>query len=243
METTNQIEISKLSTTLPVLVKNGVKLRQDQSKLIETLFYCYKLVGLTNFPTPGEEKILTDFIIGAYGGLVCEEIPIAFRLAVAGKFEGVEVNCFQNFSPEYFGRIMAAYWKYRQVELAKHQGTLYTPPKIVKSEYYEQCVFVPYDKLMAGEPYPYSVLDGWMLYDEFHKIIATPDEQRAEFKEEAAKMVPKKKRMAPTDPIESDEDHHKRIIKFAKHLAWKDWVQTKAMEGENLRDILTPKQN
>lgn len=77
-------------------------------------------VGLrsSNFPDETEKAILIDHILKEYGGHTCQEIKLAFEMAIAGKLESLnskqqvitlDPNCYENFSCLYFSEIMNAY--------------------------------------------------------------------------------------------------------------------------------------
>ena len=75
------------------------------------------LVGLrgNNMPTEEEKFVLLNFIRSNFGNQTPEEIKLAFELAVSGKFN-IDAKCYENFSCEYFGRIMKAYIDYARQE-------------------------------------------------------------------------------------------------------------------------------
>jgi hypothetical protein len=76
------------------------------------------LVGLrgNNLPTEEEKFVLTNFVRSNFGNQTQEEIKIAFEMAVAGKLQ-VDAKCYENFSCEYFGRIMNAYLEFAREEI------------------------------------------------------------------------------------------------------------------------------
>lgn len=61
-----------------------------------------------NWPSDEEKLVLIEHIIKNYGTHTCEEIKLAFDMAIAGRLD-VEVNCYENFSCLYFSNIMNAY--------------------------------------------------------------------------------------------------------------------------------------
>jgi len=229
-------------------IKHGVKIRElsTDEPIRKALAYAFVLIGLDekNYPKDLEKKVLIDFVIGAYGGLVCDEIKTAFQMAVAHKFQDLDVNCYQKFSPEYFGRVMASYYIWRMAQLQKPQEITYTEPKFNMADYFEKCLFEPYDKLKAGGEYLYSDLDGWMFFDYLYKVgirFIPDDETRELFMAEARRLTPKKERRKVFDKPESDEDHEKRIKKKAKSLAFKNWIEQQIFEEVDLRELITPK--
>ncbi len=75
------------------------------------------LVGLrgNNLPTDEEKLVLINFIKTNFANQTIAEIKLAFELAVAGRFT-VDVKTYENFSCEYFARIVNAYLDYARAE-------------------------------------------------------------------------------------------------------------------------------
>jgi hypothetical protein len=75
------------------------------------------LVGLrsNNMPSEEEKFVLLNFIRSNFGNQTPEEIKLAFEWAVSGKLN-IDAKCYENFSCEYFGRIMKAYIDYARQE-------------------------------------------------------------------------------------------------------------------------------
>lgn len=249
METNSNLpQTHSTSLSLSKKIKNGIKIRdlKNDAPIREALAYAFVLVGLDkkNYPVDIEKKVLIDFVIGAYGSLMADEIKEAFKMAVAHSFKDLDVNCYQKFSPEYFGRVMASYYIWRMAKLQKPQEITHVEPKFNRVDYYEKCLFEPFDRYMNGADYPYSELDGWMFFDDLYKMgirFANEDpEVRAGFMADARLRVPKKERRKVYDKPESDEDHEKRIKKYAKHLAFKCWIDERQFEDCNLRELIKP---
>lgn len=94
----------------------SLRLRHEED-LKQVLRYAMVLVGLrgNNMPTEEEKFVLLNFIRSNFGNQTPEEIKLAFELAVSGKLE-IDAKCYENFSCEYFGRIMKAYIEYARQE-------------------------------------------------------------------------------------------------------------------------------
>ena len=92
------------------------------------------LVGLrgNNMPTEEEKFVLLNFIRSNFGNQTPEEIKLAFELALSGKL-GIDAKCYENFSCEYFGRIMNAYIEYARQE-TKTVPKEIEPPKEMPSD-------------------------------------------------------------------------------------------------------------
>ena len=99
--------------------QSNLTIRQRaEEDLKDVLRYAMVLVGLrgANMPTDEEKFVLLNFIRTNFGNQTPEEIRLAFEYAIAGKFE-TDVKCYENFSCEYFGRIMNAYIEFMRQEL------------------------------------------------------------------------------------------------------------------------------
>ena len=101
-----------------------------------------------NWPSDEEKMVLIEHIIKHFGGHTCEEIKLAFDMAMEGKLEEtnkmgkivlVEANCYENFSCLYFSSIMSAYraWAkeaYRYLSQEKEPMLLEQNKKITDEE-------------------------------------------------------------------------------------------------------------
>jgi hypothetical protein len=96
-------------------------------------------VGLrqSNLPDEVEKGVLIDHIIKSYGGHTCQEIRLAFEMAIAGKLTEynskgqivtVDVNCYENFSCLYFSKIMNAYRSWAE------EAYKFIPKKVIEIE-------------------------------------------------------------------------------------------------------------
>lgn len=120
------------NASLILKAQNNVTIRnRSEEDLKDVLRYAMVLVGLRgpNMPTDEEKFVLLNFIRSNFGNQSPEEIRLAFDMAVAGKFE-TDVKCYENFSCEYFGRIMNAYINHARQETrnVKKEPDLPTPP-------------------------------------------------------------------------------------------------------------------
>jgi len=90
----------------------------NEDTIKQALRYSMLLVGLrgSNLPTEEEKFVLTNFVKSNFGNNTCEEIKLAFEMAVAQKLN-IDAKCYENFSCEYFGRIMNAYNDYVKEEI------------------------------------------------------------------------------------------------------------------------------
>lgn len=107
----NALAIQQAQSAITLRVRNEEDIKQ-------ALRYSMLLVGLrgSNLPTEEEKFVLTNFVKSNFGNNTCEEIKLAFEMAVAGKLN-IDSKCYENFSCEYFGRIMSAYLEYARQEI------------------------------------------------------------------------------------------------------------------------------
>lgn len=68
-----------------------------------------------NWPTDTDKLILIEHILKNYSNHTCEEIELAFDMAIAGKLD-VEINCYENFSCLYFSTILSCYREWAKEE-------------------------------------------------------------------------------------------------------------------------------
>lgn len=94
----------------------------------------------------------------------------------------------------------------------------------------------PYEKMIKLGNYPFSPLDGWMMYDVLFKIIHLTESERNEYKEQSYAIT-----LRGDSRKETDEVYEKRVTKNAKHLAFKDWIQEKALDEFDLRTFILEK--
>lgn len=112
------LKIGNASANIILQAQSTQSLRvRHEEDLKQVLRYAMVLVGLrgNNMPTEEEKFVLLNFIRSNFGNQTPEEIKLAFELAVSGKL-GIDAKCYENFSCEYFGRIMKAYIDYARQE-------------------------------------------------------------------------------------------------------------------------------
>ena len=163
------------------------------------------LVGLrgNNMPTEEEKFVLLNFIRSNFGNQTPEEIKLAFELAVSGKFE-IDAKCYENFSCEYFGRIMKAYIDYarqetitvvKEIEATKeipsdadlkiaaiNSANMYSQEMIrcqergIKMNWIAGGLHVLYDYLVKFGIYEASLEDKQRIYHSYYRIFDTKEE-------------------------------------------------------------------
>ena len=103
-----------------------------------------------NLPSSIEAEVLVDFIQEHFYNYTLDEVKLAFKLCVAGKLDLSEKDRkhYENFSCEYFGRVMDAYksWaKYQKQMMSKqtsrdnqNEKLLAMPKKADWTDYIEE---------------------------------------------------------------------------------------------------------
>ena len=76
--------------------------------LRENLAYIFTLIGLTRLPDTTELEVIEDYIRSTYPFFTIQEMRIAFKMAVQGKFD-CNIEHYEKFSPKYISGIMNAY--------------------------------------------------------------------------------------------------------------------------------------
>ena len=114
LATTNKRQCATIEESSFEVALSGTKFDTcSEADLKKTMLYIYMLIGLRphNYPQSPEKEFLHEYIRKYYGMHTCEELALAFEMAVQGKLSipTNEVNCYEHFSPQYFGRIMSAF--------------------------------------------------------------------------------------------------------------------------------------
>jgi hypothetical protein len=223
--TSGQLQIRHLKNTVPIE---------------QALVLCFQSVGLRprHFPRKDPEfnewQFLLDFVRDNYGGLTAKEIILAFKLAAQHKLpiDKDKVSPYDNFSPEYFGRIMEAYKEYKAKTLRLTHGVNNKPAlqeeKHDRKEYYKVQLFDKYRLLLEGR-YTWDDRDEYFLFLALKRLglnIDLPKKRIDEYKQ--AKENLKGNRFLTIEKQESDlRDKYMRE-------AFRTWIKDKA---DNLEDI------
>lgn len=82
--------------------------------ILDVLLEVMNKLGIREVNIPGKDEcgLLIHHLVTHYGNHTCDEIRLAFDMAISGKLEllqGESVNCYENFSCLYFSSIMNAY--------------------------------------------------------------------------------------------------------------------------------------
>lgn len=207
---------------------NGIKiLNASTASLQAILRRVFILVGIraNNLPSPEETQILIGFIQKKFGQLTLQEIQIAFEKAVAGELELDDVSCYENFTCEYFGRIVSAYKKWASQKFTENQMYLIKPQThnllTMPADWKELCE-VNYQQFLAGN---YKIdLWPWQLYDEFVRCKMMQEDVYEDYLKAAYYSLIKRDYITNTEKdllsdIKAKGVKHNRVIETAKRLA------------------------
>jgi hypothetical protein len=214
----------------------GVKIREltDLELIKIELRKIFFLIGLTNIPDGEEKGYLLEYIRTNYGGLNPLELSNAFTLAIQGKFK-VDTKHFNNFSPEYFSRIISAYQKYRGTVLARKPESLKAPEKEWNRKlYFQEQLFKPYQELLKGR-YLFSDVDEVYLYRSLDKlgIVLATLEEKKQFMIQGEKQLKPKYRETP-------KDKKQRVIDFARSMAFQTWIKNLVDNKTDIKELILP---
>lgn len=221
---------------------NGIKIiNASVSELQAILRRVFILVGIraNNLPSPEETQILTAFIFKKYASLTLEEIQLAFEKAVAGELELEDVSCYENFTCEYFGRIMAAYKKWAAQKFNENQMYLVKPQEnnllTMQADWKELCE-LNYQQFLTGN---YNIdLWPWQMYDEFVKCGMMEENVFEDFLNKSYKSLISKdyetqKEKEKLFEIKTGFLNHHAVVEGAKRLAVKLLYYTARDKGLN----------
>ena len=202
---------------LPMIrdLKNSVPLEQ-------TLPIVFAKMGLKpdNWPSKdpkfNEWQLLLDHIKTNYRTIRVEEIKIAFEYALKGKIE-VDTQHYQNFSCEYFSRIMNAYLKYK-VPFSRQTERLPKPKPEEESKKVLKHFLTSYQRMLDGGDYQFNRME-WLYFQELEKagieIISNEDKKKL-YQEVKEELKP--------DFREAPENYEYRVKKECRKRSFKDWV-------------------
>lgn len=166
----------------------------DEIKQVLRLTMLKLGIRANNLPTDEEKSVLLAHIIDFYGNFTCEEIILAFNLAMSNKLNisENEVNSYENFSCLYFSKIMNAYREWtvtprRDIENEKRRLELpydrrYNLSDIEINEWYNELV----EKVRLNENYDFNFLSS-ELFSNLERIgtITITNEEKKVFFEKA----------------------------------------------------------
>lgn len=101
----NVFEAKKISEATEAEVKNMLKM-------------CFATIGISVLPDEFSKQILIESVFSDFKRFSLADIPEAFKMIVRNELTG-NFEHFQNFSPMYLGKVMAAYDEFKGKQLVK----------------------------------------------------------------------------------------------------------------------------
>jgi len=229
--------------------KRSIKFRQypnrpNDSQWLEvrkTLIAIQFRIGIHEPVTEAEEKELCRFLFKECKDINRFELDNAFDLYCAGKLDYKESH-FNKLSNLFLGNVLGAFKRYRAFELSQLKTVTYIEKPFNELDYYERNLFDPYEKFCETGVYPFTDLNGWILFDDlkvYFPEMSGDKETRIAIGQQARLITPKKKRDSPMQPEETTEDHDRRILKVAHAMMFKRWIEECSFNETNLREIIT----
>lgn len=228
-------------------LKNFVPIQQAIAR-------CCVLVGIPNdnYPKGIELDVLIEHVCKQYPYHVAPEIVKAFEMAITRSFPNVDyselLKHYGKFSPEFLSRIMTAYnenERSKVLALQTNQAPLYKEPAFDWIAGYELGLFQKFDKFVADGSFEWNEREGAMYYTSLKELglLVDTQEQRQQFGAKARSITPRRKPKTLLDKPEPDEDYKIRLLKVAKSLAFRDWIQQHAFEETDIRALVIPELN
>lgn len=115
------INIEKVDKVLSgKMVQNATE--QEFSEKMKVI---YLMIGLRphHFPADEEKSFLHNYIFQKYGNKTLNELVLAFDLAIQGQLEVDDVKVYDQFTCEYFAKIMTGYRQWL-MQVVKNSDTL-----------------------------------------------------------------------------------------------------------------------
>lgn len=212
------------------LILSQPKLRDntDEQLFSQTVLYCIKSVGAEP-PEDADRKLLKSFILSNYDGYTIEEFRLAFDMACVGKLE-VNLDHYNKFTPEYFGRIMKAYTNWRGKKLASNTTSLPKKSKGLSREetfqFFEKNFFKPYRDAKKGK-WSFTDFQSFTMYGNLERMgfEIMPVEEKQELYKQKLKDF---RYLRTKDEIE------KQAKRECKKIAFRDFILGCAMEDRDL---------
>ena len=196
-------------------------------------------LGISDPLTAEENQELRRFLKAKFQDFNACEIRAAFDMYCSRELDlnYEKIGHYNKMSADFVGLVLSAYREWRSAKMKA-----YVPPKIEEQKpddrtYYEQHFFPRYQQMQQDGAYPFSEQEGMLLYNDLWQLIEADytDEEIKGYKIAAAGRVKRKPIKSAWDKPEPEQDYKERVRDYAKHLAFKDWIQSKALNGDDLR--------
>jgi len=183
-------------------------------------------LSLNNYPNDNEEALLIRFVRGNFENYTINEIRLAFTLAVKRDLmpfmgKNADVSHYQNFSVEYFCKIMTGFRKYKAHQLTPllaKVSNLPTLPEISDFDFLKSNLVDQLDKFKSGH-YPWSNGADVFIFDILVKneIINVPHADKVAKSQEVNKSINSKN-------FETIDLYRAEWSKRVKIYFFKQWI-------------------
>lgn len=164
------LEIS--AQRLSMAIQQPTVLLAKAENVLDVLLKIMHKLGIRAAALPTQEatKVLIKHVKSEYSGHTCQEIALAFDMAITGKLDldAKEIPCYENFSCLYFSRIMNAYrrWAAQEYKALERNEP---PPVLVREivddegmqDWLNQVIIYSQDPAYTVEWYP-EILYTWL---------------------------------------------------------------------------------
>jgi hypothetical protein len=221
---------------------NKIKFIDGFDEVAKMLFYLYALTGLNknNYPSKEESLLLANFIKDEYQNLTLQEVKLAFSLSVKMELKqfidkNESLDHFQSFSPMYFGKVIAAYKKYKAhtiKPLLIQKSNTPDYPEISDFDFIKSNFLGQFDKFKKGH-YPWSYGADIMIFDILakNKIIAIDDnEKKLKFNEFKNELKIK--------PFKTQEEFNNELFKKLKLYFFYKYLNEVVEFGIDLEEVI-----
>lgn len=215
----------KIEDAIQHPLKIGVALDND---ITSALVFTFALIGLpdTSIPKGLSKSFLIEFIKSNYRYFSVEEIKTAFVMLVKGDYGDKKPSHYNNFSPEYFGSVMALYKQHREnaqihllnVSNKKAPEKPYIPNSIERIKIqreFDTVVLTPiFDNYKLNGKLDFGSTPSKMVYNSlvgFHKVIEFTTDQKKEINAQAIETLNKKREDLENSKAKNYADHKKKI--------------------------------
>ena len=224
---------------------NKLKNVSNVQLIADLLTELFVLSGLSinNYPNDNEEALLIRFVHGNFENYTINEIRLAFTLAVKRDLipfmgKNADVSHYQNFSVEYFCKIMTGYRKYKAHQLTPllaKVSNLPTLPEISDYDFLKSNLVDQFDKFKAGH-YPWGYGADVLIFDILVKneIINVPHADKIKKGQEV------KKSLNPAN-FENSDLYKAEWLKIIKIHFYKIWIDEVVKMELDLLTIITNK--
>lgn len=244
LEISKQTKDSGLSLKIEDAIQHPLKIvTANDSDIASALVFTFACVGLPDecIPKGLKKSFLIQFVRDSYKFYSVEEIKTAFLMLVKGDLSDKSPKHYNNFSPEYFGSVMALYKAHREnanihlltASKTKEPEKVYEPNTVEKTriqlEFDKTVVSLIFEKYKQFGHLDLGTTPAKLVYNSligFHKIIEFTNEQKAEIKLNAIDCINQRREELEKGRAWNYRDHKEKLAMI------KDLMKAEFVEDE-----------